>query len=516
MKIEITHKYLVFPVNTLSASKRMTISSDDGLRYGLNICLDPASPDFFAYVDVSAFMGRTVTVSTDPEMEISCRESDEIDIPSLYRESYRPQVHFTTKNGWINDPNGLVYLNGEYHLFYQHNPCENSWGNMHWGHAVSRDLLHWEEKDIALFPDKTGVMFSGSAVIDEKNLLGLQEGDTPTALLYYTATDPFAQYVAYSTDGLKTIKKRNEAPVVPNITGDNRDPKVVFCEEWNAYAMALYLEGDVYGILRSEDLLHWDLVQRIALPGDNECPDLFPIVADNGERKWVLIGAHDRYLVGDMRQDGFCPSQEPISLHHGKGAYAGQSYSGLPNGRVVRVDWDRWHLPTPNINGQMGFPMELTLSDTNGVYYLSARPIGEIAELYDQSSQSDDLVLSAGVSRRIDLARAPYLIKMDLEPTEKLTLGLFGIHVRFSGAGNRVSIGNESAPITLTSSRWDIVMLVDKCSMELYLDEGRVYLGTVDRSTYCDYYLPYLELTSAADCVIKRLELHSLKSIWHN
>ena len=112
---------------------------------------------------------------------------------------------------------------------------------MHWGHAVSTDMLHWKETDIALFPDKTGAMFSGSAIVDEKNLLGIQEGDTPTVLLYYTATSPFSQYVAYSTDSLKTVKKYSDSPVVPNVVGRNRDPKVVFCEEWNAYAMALYL-----------------------------------------------------------------------------------------------------------------------------------------------------------------------------------------------------------------------------------------------------------------------------------
>ena len=289
------------------------ISCDEKPEYTLDIRLDNLSPNFYAYIDVSQYMGKILSVSIDPEMKCSFEESDTMNIPSLYQESYRPQVHFTTKNGWINDPNGLVYINGQYHMFYQHNPCENKWNNMHWGHAVSTDLIHWEEREIALFPDKTGAMFSGSAIVDERNLLGLQTGDTPTVLLYYTATNPFSQYIAYSTDSLKTIKKYSDSPAVPHIVGSNRDPKVIFCEEWDAYVMALYLEDDIYGILKSNDLLHWNLVQKIALPGDNECPDLFPITAEDGNRKWILTGAHDRYIVGDMQKDGFFPTQEAQS-----------------------------------------------------------------------------------------------------------------------------------------------------------------------------------------------------------
>lgn len=145
-------------------------------------------------------------------MEIPYTEADEMTLPDLYREPYRPQIHFTTKNGWINDPNGLVYLNGAYHLFYQHNPCEPKWNNMHWGHAVSTDLIHWKELDIALFPDRTGDMFSGSAIVDTQDLLGLQKDDVPSVLLYYTTTKPFSQYLAYSTDGLKTVQKYSTTP----------------------------------------------------------------------------------------------------------------------------------------------------------------------------------------------------------------------------------------------------------------------------------------------------------------
>lgn len=280
----------------------------------------------------------------------------------------------------------------------------------------------------------------------------------------------------------------------------------------------MYLEDDVYGILKSNDLLHWNLVQKIALPGDNECPDLFPITAEDGNRKWILIGAHDRYIVGDMQKDGFFPTQEAQSLHYGKSAYAGQTFSGMPNGRVIRIDWDKWDIPTPNICGQMSFPTQLTLKEIDGIYYVCAHPIKEIVCIYDKSEFIEEFTVHAEILERIPLTPAPYLIKMSIEPaaSTQLALKIFGIDVFLNQSDNSIKISDSSAPITLTSEKWEMIMLVDRCSVELYLDDGKIYLGTIDEKTYCDYNLPYLEMTSSTDCTIKNMELHSLKSIWGN
>ncbi len=514
MKIDVRSKYLIFPVNTFSSVKKLTMLCDECDPYSLDIKLDTVSPNFNAYIDVSRFMGKTLTLAVAPCMEIAFEESDNMDI-SDYSEHYRPEVHFTTKNGWINDPNGLIYLDGKYHMFYQHNPCENKWGNMHWGHAISDDMIHWEETDVALFPDKSGAMFSGSAIIDERNLSGLEKDGKKAALLFYTATEPFSQYVAYSTDSLKTVKKLG-TPVIPFITAKNRDPKVVFCEEWDAYALILFLDANLYALFRGDNLLNWELVQKIELPGDGECPDLFPITADNGKRKWVFIGANDRYLIGDMTDSGFHPTQEVESLHYGKCAYAGQTFSGMPDGRVVRIDWDRWKLSTPMISGQMSFPCELTLKERDGAYRLCSLPIKEIESIYDRSSSLGDFTVGNGETKYIPLEAKPHLIKLKVKPNDEtwLTLKIFGIEMTLNGSENTLKISDVTAPASLTSDCWDIVMLVDKCSVELYLDVGSIYLGIVDEKTYCDYNLPYLEIKSDAELLIKDTEIHSLKSIW--
>ena len=516
MKVRISHKYLVFPVSTYASPKSLTLSNDAGEAYAVSIRLDQISPNFWAYLDVSRYMGQELSVASDPHMEITFKEADTMDIPDLYRELYRPQVHFTTKNGWTNDPNGLIFLDGKYHMFFQHNPCEPRWGNMHWGHAVSTDLIHWEETDIALFPDESGAMFSGSAIADERNLLGLQEGDLPTVLLFYTATNPFSQHLAYSTDGLKTVRKMGY-PIIPHLVDANRDPKVVFCEEWDAYALVLYMTGNTYAFFKSKDLLHWDKVQELTVGSENECPDLFPITADDGNRKWVFMGANNRYVVGDMRHDGFHPTQETKSLHYGKSAYAGQTFSGLPDGRIVRIDWDRWHINTPRINGQMSFPVELTLKQIDGIYSLCALPIREIESIYDESLVCEDVALEAGIKKAIPLSPTPYLIKIEAEfsSPKQLTFTLFGRKIVCDTGKNTVTFSKGATPLSLGSNKLDLVVISDQCSLELYMDGGKYYVGTVDDNAYCDYNLPYLEMVADEDLCIRRVEAHSLKSIWN-
>ena len=515
MKILIKYKYLIFPVNKYASEKQLTLSDSLNGEYKLKIRLDNLSPDFDAYIDVSRFIGQEIFISAEPQMDIRFKESDTMDIPGIYTEDYRPQIHFTTRNGWLNDPNGLIFIDGKYHMFYQHNPCEPRWGNMHWGHAISNDMIHWEETDIALFPDKSGTMFSGSAIADEKNVLGLQSGEIPTTLLYYTATDPFSQYLAYSTDGLKTIHK-TDAPVIPHIVGSNRDPKVVFCDELEAYVMVLYLASDTYAFFKSVNLKSWDKLQEITIDGENECPDLFPITADDGKRKWVFIGAHDRYIVGDMLNDGFHPTQEAQSLHYGKSAYAGQTFSGLPNGRIVRIDWDRWGISTPRFSGQMGFPTDLALKRIDDIYYLCALPIKEIETIYDDGIAVEGVKLQANLKKEISLSTSPHIIKIeaDIPSAAQLTLNLFGRKIICDTEKNSIKLSKNTAPLSFTPGRIELVIISDQCSLELYIDGGKFYMSTVDENTCCDYNLPYLELIASCDCEIQHMELHSLKSIW--
>ncbi len=516
MQYTVQTKYIIFPVNTYTQMKTIRFQQDGKQVYTLDIKLDAYAPTFYAYIDVSRFMGETLEITVDQELALTFSEADELCFADLYGEPLRPQVHFTTKNGWSNDPNGLVYNDGVYHLFYQHNPADIRWGNMHWGHAISRDLIHWEEQAIALFPDQRGTMFSGSAVPDVANALG-KNADGQTAIaLFYTTTDPFCQNLSYSTDGLKTLVHHAGNPVVPHIVGSNRDPKVVYCPEWQCYLMALYLAEADYALLRSTDLVNWTQFQQITLPGDNECPDLFCLQNDAGERRWVLMGAHNQYLVGRLEQGRFVSNQPVLKNHYGTCAYAGQTFSNLPHGRVVRMEWGRWEAPAERFCSQMNIPLELSLCTIDGIDYLQANPVKELETLYADTHLVECLHLTSEEPFRVHLADAPVYVHLSGKyPGGKtLEITVFGISVTLDFSRNEVHLCAGSAPISATGDRFDIKLLVDRCSVELFSDNGRQYITGIEERTMMDRNLPHLLLRSCRNMEIDRLEWHTLDSIW--
>lgn len=512
--MKITKKYLVFPVNTLAKEKELYFKENGKTVYHLNIKLDTYNPDFFAYIDLARYLGKELEISVEPEMEVAFTESDTMDIENGYKEPMRPQIHFSTKNGWINDPNGLICLNGVYHMFYQYNPAAPYWENMHWGHAESRDLIHWVEKDTALFPDERGTMFSGSAVWDEKNLLGL-DADNPAALLFYTTTAPFCQNMSYSTDGFKTLVHYSKNPVVPHIVACNRDPKVIFCQELGCYLMALYLDRDVYALFRSNNLTDWTELQRIPIPGDSECPDIFPLCC-GAERKWILMGASDYYLVGQFADGKFVAEQGVQRLHCGSQGYAGQSFSNLPNGRVVRVEWDRWEMPAKGFCGQMSIPVEMSLCKHEGIYYLQAAPIQEIERIFKDQALYHAVVVNpeCGFAKKLDDTAQLIRIKSAFLSNGKMELTVFGRTVSFDFDQNEAAIGDTKAPISITKDHLDITMVIDRCSIELFLDDGKIYVTCLNQDTLMDRNLPYITVTANQTMLLDSMEIHALRSIW--
>lgn len=520
MKITIASKYLIFPVNRSIGKKRMTFYRDGCSVYALNIRLDNYNPDFYAYIDVSRFMGETLDLVMEPQMEITYREANEMDIPNLYREPTRPQIHFSTKNGWTNDPNGMIYVDGTYHMFYQHNPTEPKWDNMHWGHAVSPDMIHWEEKDLVLFPSDEGMKFSGSAIVDEKNLLGLQKGNTPTVVLYHTVTEPSRQCIAYSTDSLETVIDAAETPIIPNLVGRNRDPKVVYCEELQCYVMALYMEKDIYALFSSSDLKNWKKFQELHLPGDSECPDIFWLKDQNGKKKWTLMGASDKYIVGEFKNGRFMQTQPVKSLHFGNSAYAGQTFSNLPNDRVVRVVWDsskiQWPMLQSRVNGQMSIPMEYTMDEVEGTHYINANPVEELGCLYGEQKTICSCSVTKEQKLHQELPYAPHLfrIKGGWDEDIKLDITIFGCKFQCDFFENALKFEDKTMPISIVNDKLDLTIIVDTCSFEIFTDGGKAYMTMISPGSVCDCNLPYLEIASNKDYVLDTLEATELQSIW--
>jgi len=261
-------------------------------------------------------------------------ENETVDANS--KEALRPQYHFTPNSGWMNDPNGLVYNDGVYHLFYQYYPHATVWGPMHWGHATSIDMAHWEHQPIALFPDENGLIFSGSAVVDKENTSGFGENGVAPLVAIFTyhlmegekaGRDDFqTQGIAYSLDNGVSWKKYDGNPVLPNEgIRDLRDPKVFWHEDTKSWIMAL-VAGDHAKFYRSKNLKQWDNISDFGLDqgahgGVWECPDLFPLPVDGtDEEKWVLVisiggggpngGSGTQYFIGDFDGTTFTSEQE--------------------------------------------------------------------------------------------------------------------------------------------------------------------------------------------------------------
>jgi len=436
-------------------------------------------------------------------------------------------IHFTPSYGWINDPNGLVEYTSPvtgkktYHMFFQHNPYGTRWGNMHWGHAVSTDLIHWEQLPCVLYPDENGTMFSGSAIIDRENRSGLKDGDEDVILLFYTSAGGtsalsegkrFTQCLAYSTDGGVTFKKYENNPVVPHIKGDNRDPKVIWCEEMGRYVIALYLEGSTFAILASDNFIKWELIQEIVIEGEAECPDIYPLNADGdpAKRKWVISGASHRYIICEYKNYRFNVIQHARTLNYGAYSYASQTFSDVGDGRRINIAWNRnLFFPEAPFNGQMSIPMEMSLVTHKSEYILTVKPARELESLKTDDFAFENIEISRDKPFSVTLEKSAYKIEMDLTNVgkSKIHINIFGKNIEIEPELNYVQVGDNMLPLSITSKPGKLLMIIDTCSIELISGDGEAMMTA---PLICDYNLKRMIISSDTKSTIKRLSVARL------
>ncbi|MBO4297453.1 MAG: glycoside hydrolase family 32 protein [Clostridia bacterium] len=435
MKVQISKRYMLLPVSEGAQMKKVFLREEGVIRVELALRLSDA-PDCVMPYDMRRFLGRTLEFSTEPATGFAPSFADSPDESGLYREKYRPAAHFTARRGWINDPNGLVWYEGRFHMFFQHNPVDTVWGNMHWGHAVSDDLVRWTETEEALFPDENGAMFSGSAVVDSANASGLRQGGHDPLLLFYTAAGGAGemsrgalstQRMAYSVDGGRTFVKY-EKPIIDTIAPANRDPKVVWCEELNQYLLALYLEGRAFCLFTSPNLLDWTELQRVFIEEDDECPDIYPLSAD-GERYWVMTAAHDRYVIGRFEGGHFVPLMSTGRLHYGLKSYAAQTFFGAPDGRRIRFGWNQARIPGMPFTGSMTTPHDMSLKRVDGALKLCAWPSPEFEALRGERREGEGCVPLSGRANDIELL---------IPAAGRRALRLFGLELTVDGDAGAV------------------------------------------------------------------------------
>lgn len=525
-ELKIEKQFLNIPIKN-GAAKRVITTLIDGKKIVRNdVELADGAPDWWAFVDVSAWKGMTITLQVNKLGDnstglSSIDQTDAIkDSDNLYKEALRPQFHFSSRRGWLNDPNGMVFFNNEYHLFYQHNPYGWPWGNMHWGHAVSKDMVHWQELALALAPDEMGPMFSGSAVVDWKNTSGFGKDGKPPMVLFYTAAGkPTVQGIAYSLDG-RTFTKYSGNPVVKEFTDGNRDPKVIWHEPSKKWIMTLYVElksGHTIHFLTSANLKDWTLSSIV--PGFFECPDFFELAVDGNaaNKKWVLLGANSDYSVGSFDGTTYSPETPILPGQRGRDFYAAQTFSDIPetDGRRIQIGWFRTVTPGMPFNQSMSIPLELKLTATPDGPRMTWTPVKELESLRGKTHALGSFTLTPESANPFENVKAE-LVELDaeFEPgiASEISFNVRGTRIRYHVGKQEIEVNGQFAPAPLKTGKQQLKIICDRTGLEAFASQGRIFVPLPVNLKADDLNLGVR--VKAGSVKFDSLTIHELQSAW--
>lgn len=518
-------RYLNLPVKNGAVMKRGQLLVGGLVVRDFDIELADADPDFYVVIDLAPFNGQELVLHIDAldkgskALELVAQDDVIRGSENLYREALRPQFHFSSQRGWNNDPNGLVYYAGEYHLYYQHNPYGWKWGNMHWGHAVSPDLVHWTELPQALYPQQYGDwVFSGSAIIDEANTAGFQTGAEKVIVAAYTSTGR-GECIVYSNDRGRTFTEYEGNPVVKH---QGRDPKLIWHEQAGHWAMAVYDEqpGKERGIAfySSQNLKDWTFESRIE--GYFECPEIFPLAVDGdpAQTKWVVYAASGEYSIGEFDGKVFHHESGPHPFNRGNCFYASQTFNNIPaeDGRRIQIAWGTVEAPGMPFNQMMDFPTELTLHTTGDGIRMFAQPAREIETLVDATHNYGEQILCPGKDFFTDPEGDLFRIRgcFANQDARKVALEVRGMPVTYDFGKQEISCGDKKAEAPMRDGVLELEVLVDRLSLEIFVNGGAVYMPVG--------FHPPTEARSLAvrsvggTATARKFVVDSLKSAWGN
>lgn len=536
MRLRVQGRYLNLPVKNGAEKVIFELRRGEEVVREFDIELGVAGePDWWAFYDISMFRGEDLELRVrEPVLkDVADRlarlveQSDEIKgAENLYHEARRPQFHYTSRRGWNNDPNGLVYYGGEYHLFYQHNPFGIGWGNMHWGHAVSRDLVHWEELPIALYQRGLGDMaYSGGGNVDVHNTSGWKTGAEDILFVSFTSTGR-GECIAYSDNRGRSFREYEGNPVLKH---QGRDPKIIWYDPDHKWVMIVYDEAASewrYALYESRDLKTWSFMSVV--PEFYECPDLFrlPLGGDAGKMKWVVYGAHRReadgqqhvarssYQVGSLDGHTFTPETPILNGHLGPNYYAAQSFSNAPNGRGIMICW----LAGATYSGMpfsQGFtvPLELSLRSTPDGPRLFFYPVKELEALRVRGKMGEDLsvVQAKALLGEVDAELLDIVLEIWPEGGDVI-LDVRGVPVTYYAGEGRIEFQGCSGPVALQNGRLRLRVLVDRGVVEVFGNDGQVAFSAggdlFDAETHG------VSLSGGGNAHVARIEAHELGGIW--
>ena len=531
-ELKLTGKLLLYPVSNGKNKSMLAVRVDGALIHHLegNLAQTKEQVAWWAYLDMAEYVGKTAVLSISPAaagagLAMIESSNEERHLRPLYNERMRPQFHHSQKQGWNNDPNGMVYYDGQYHLFWQCNPVGNGWGNMYWGHSTSPDMIHWTEQRRALrpfggpySPDRHPELahkncFSGSANVDTHNTGGWQTGTEKTMIALFTDTG-CGEALAYSTDRGLHWTYYDQNPVIKH---GGRDPKLVWYAPGKHWVTAVYDEnpdkqiGRNIAFYSSTNLKDWTLNSH--LPGYFECPELLELAVDGDKQntRWVVFAADAKYAVGSFDGKTFTPEhQGKHTLHYGP-FYASQCFSNPPDGRAVQIGWAKIGMGGDMpFNQTFSLPLNLTLRNTRDGIRMFANPIEEVNTLHDGEPQSAAGKVVTGdhpLSLDVDGQLFDILVTIKQGDAKKATLSFGRNAITYDFASGML----DKMPVGLSDGVLKLRVLVDRPLFEVVGNDGQSYLTAPRQPGSLGTISVKAE---GGSFTVEKLEVFKMKSIW--
>ena len=506
-RVITSDKYILLPVEEDEHNAHIRVIKDNQVVKEFNCKLAINKTDYSVPLDISEYGGdvlldiqftgdkRSIGLIKDFACWKDIKLSNVFDTKN--REKFRPIYHHTPAYGWMNDPNGMFYKDGVWHLYYQYNPYGSQWENMTWAHSTSTDLMHWENQGEVIQPDALGTIFSGNSVVDKENTAGF--GKDVVIAFYTSAGNAQTQSIAYSTDNGMSFKKYANNPIITSDVPDFRDPKVFWNDDLKQWNLIL-ASGQQMNIYSSKNLKDWKYESCFGEEYGNhggvwECPDLLKI----GD-KWVLIcninpggpfgGSATQYFVGTFDGHKFtCESKPEVTkwMDYGKDHYATVSFSNAPNGRIVVLPWmSNWQyanqVPTQQFRSANGLPRDVSLYNYNGEEYVSVKPSPEVLNAFEQKASGRFQMASY---LEVTNIKSNASIVLSNDKDEYVTMVYDGKNGTFSmdrTQSGLTEFHNDFKSKTIAPTNGTIKgmqIFVDRCSIEAFDIDGKVAMSNL-------------------------------------
>jgi sucrose-6-phosphate hydrolase SacC (GH32 family) len=539
-------EYLLVPVSNEKKDppSKMWITVGDRQTgpYELSIPDEAADVDWYGTFPLQQFKGQRVNIrveGVDKEVFALMKQSNAIPgEDTFYKEEFRPQFHFTAQTGWLNDPNGLIYYKGEYHLYYQHNPYSVKWGNMSWGHAVSKDLIHWEQKPVVLFPDADGTCFSGASFIDTHNQLGLKTGQEDVIVAFYLRTETGLAY-AFSNDGGYSFTDYTDNPVLTHAGARIDTPRPLWyapTERWVCPTYDFFTNDKgkklrCVGIYSSANLKDWRFESRVEQDkwGDElcGCVDFFQLPVDGNpdNKKWVMILIDGSYIIGSFDGKTFFNEEGKPAVTKDRvttlvvdyNYYATMTWHNMPDARRVQITWMRSddYFPGTPFGQQMTLPSELTLHSTDDGLRLRMNPIQEFESLRGKTYSYEKTVLKKGDNPLAGITGELFDVEVEFEPVggSETFFDMRGIPVTYNADTRTLICGPAKTSLAPIDGKIQLRVIQDRTCIEVYGNNGRVYIPVIQLPQKDNKGL--VASCSTGEVKVNYLRVHELKPAWN-